>query len=236
MMLQSLKLVVVGIAIVSTAACASYAKYGGLPTVADTVKEPPPLPRYEIQVGDTLQIRFFRNPELDQVAIVRPDGYVSLPFVDDIFVANKTPQEIDKDLTERYRGELAIPDVSVIVQSFGGQRIYVGGEVGSEGVHELAGGQTLYQAIDQAGGFLDTAHRRQVILIRRGPDGTPTGHSFDLRQVEHGTDPEEDVPLQPYDIVYVPKSKIANVNLFMDQYIRGLLPINPSYAIRALGY
>ena len=74
-------------------------------------------------------------------------------------------------------------------------------------------------------------------MIRRGADGKPTGHSIDLRQVEHGTEPETDILLQPYDVVYVPKSKIANINLFIQQYIRGLLPIDPGYAIRAgVGY
>jgi protein involved in polysaccharide export with SLBB domain len=150
-------------------------------------------------------------------------------------VAGKTPQEVDQDLTQRYRGELAVPDVSVIVQAFGGQRIYVGGEVETEGVLVLAGGTTLYQSIDQAGGFLDTAHRRQVILIRRGPDGLPVGHSVDLRQVEYGTNPERDVLLQPYDIVYVPKSKVASVNMFVDQYIRKMIPINPGFAFNAAG-
>jgi protein involved in polysaccharide export with SLBB domain len=222
--------------VASVTGCASYAPYGGLPTIAEQATRPPETGPYRIQVGDTVAVRFYRNPELNQDVIVRPDGYISLPFVDDVKVAGSTPAEVDAELTKRYRGELAVPDVSVLIGAFGGQRIYVAGEVGSEGVHDLAGGTTLYMAIDQAGGFLDTAHRRQVVLIRRGPNGKPTGHSFDLRQVEHGTNPGADVLLQPYDVVYVPKNKIANVNYFVDQYIRGLLPINPASAVRAAYY
>jgi polysaccharide biosynthesis/export protein len=224
------KFVLIALCMGFTTGCASYAEYGGLPTLEqEQAKAPaPPPPPYKIEVGDQVQVRFYRNPELDQLVVVRPDGYVSLPFVDDVMVVGKTPQEVDNDLTERYRGELAVPDVSVIVQGFGAQRFFIAGEVRSEGQHPYVGGLTLYQAIDLAGGFLDSAHRRQVILIRRAPNGLPAGHSFDLRQVEHGTDPEKDVMLQPLDVVYVPKSKIANINLFMDQYVRGLLPINPS--------
>jgi protein involved in polysaccharide export with SLBB domain len=236
MKLHSFKYVLI-LGLAMTGGCATYAEYGGVPTLEESIQAPVAAAPYRIDAGDSLQVRFYRNPELDQLVVVRPDGYVSLPFVDDVKVAGKTPQEVDVDLTQRYRGELAVPDVSVIVQGFGGQRIYVGGEVGGEGVHPLVGGLTLYQAIDQAGGFLDTAHRRQVIVIRKGPDGRPTGHSIDLRQVEHGTEPEKDILLQPYDIVYVPKSKIANVNLFIQQYIRGLLPIDPAYALtRGLVY
>ena len=236
MKLHSFKYVLI-LGLAMTGGCATYAEYGGVPTLEENIATPVATAPYRIEAGDSLQVRFYRNPELDQLVTVRPDGYVSLPFVDDVKVVGKTPGEVDTDLTQRYRGELAVPDVSVIVTAFGGQRIYVGGEVGSEGVHPLPGGLTLYQAIDQAGGFLDTAHRRQVIVIRRGADGKPTGHSIDLRQVEHGTEPEKDILLQPYDVVYVPKSKIANINLFIQQYIRGLLPIDPGYAIRAgVGY
>jgi len=221
--------------VLGAAGCSLYADYGGVPTVADSLRQPAPPPPYQIQIGDTLQVRFYRNPELNQDVIVRPDGYVSLPFVDDVMAAGKTPMEVDNDLTRRYKGELAVPDVTVIVSAYGGQRIYIGGEVGSEGVYVLAGGETLYQAIDQAGGFLDSAHRKKVVLIRRDASGKPVGHTFNLRQVEHGINPELDVPLQPFDIVYVPKSKIGDMNLFVDQYIRGLLPISPGFALSASG-
>jgi protein involved in polysaccharide export with SLBB domain len=224
-------LIVAGLA--ATSGCATFAPRGGVPTLDATLKTPVTPAPYRIEVGDQLQVRFYRNPELDQLVFVRPDGHISLPFVDDVKVAGRTPQEVDTELTQRYRGELAVPDVSVIVQAFGGQRVFIGGEVGSEGAHPFISGMTLYQAIDQAGGFQDTAHRTQVVLIRRGPDGMPKGHSFDLRQVEYGTHPEKDVPLQAQDIVYVPKSKIASVDMFVDQYIRQMLPINPSSAVRA---
>jgi protein involved in polysaccharide export with SLBB domain len=215
--------------------CSLYADEGGLPTVEDAVRQPAPAAPYRIQVGDTLQVRFYRNPELNQDVIVRPDGYVSLPFVDDVMAAGKSPMEVDGDLTHRYKGELAVPDVTVIVSAYGGRRFYIGGEVGAEGMYDMSGGETLYQAINQAGGFLDSAHRKSVVLIRKDTNGKPVGHRFDLRQVEHGIHPELDVPLQPYDIVYVPKSKIGDVDTFVDQYIRRLLPVSPTIALQAAG-
>ena len=222
--------VVIGMA-AATAGC--YAPRGGVPTVDDVVDNPPEVQPYRIQIGDQIAVRFYRNPELNHEVIVRPDGRISLPFVDDVDAVGLTPQELDVSLTRRYKGELAVPDVTVIVQGFGGQRIYVGGEVSSEGVFDLRGGMTLYQAINQAGGFTDIAHRRQVILIRKGPDGRPKGHSIDLVAVEHGTRPENDVPLQPYDVVFVPKSKIGQMDQWVDQYIRRLLPISPGFALSA---
>ena len=104
------------------------------------------------------------------------------------------------------------------------------------GMVPLAGGLTMLSAISSAGGFRDEAIRQQVILIRRETDGKPVGHAVDLRVVIYGQEPENDVLLQPYDIVYVPRSKIANANLWVQQYIRDMLPIHPGIAIPTSGF
>ena len=113
----------------------------------------------------------------------------------------------------------------MIVRTAAGHRMYVDGEVTKPGLVEVVGGMTLYQAIQSAGGMLETAHRKQVILIRKGPDGQPVGRSIDVRGIQRGSRPGDDIPVRPLDIVYVPKSKIATVNLFVKQYIRDTLPI-----------
>ena len=219
-----------------SAGCIKYAKYGGVPTMAQTSPDPATLHPYLLQVGDQLTIKFYRNEELDQEVVVRPDGKISLPFIDDVLCAGRSPSEVDQDISRRYVGELAVPDVTVIVNEFGGQRVYVSGEVGGPAVVELAGGMTVMQAIAEAGGFETTAHLKQVILIRRDESGQPVGHSIDMRPVMYGTAPNEDVALQPYDIVFVPRSKIANVNLFMQQYIRDALPVDPAAVAWAFIY
>jgi len=108
----------------------------------------------------------------------------------------------------------------------GAELVYVSGEVGKQGPLPLVGGMTLYQAIQGAGGFLETAHREQVILIRKGSDGKPYGRAIDVRLIQAGESPESDIPMHPLDMVFVPRSKIANVGLFVKQYIRDALPIN----------
>src|SRR5262245_59044784 len=84
---------------------------------------------YRIQNGDSLAIRFYRNPELNNDVVVRPDGMISLPLIDDVPAAGTSPQDLGKTLEQRYQGELATPDVTVIVAKFGAERIFVGGEV-----------------------------------------------------------------------------------------------------------
>ena len=80
------------------------------------------------------------------------------------------------------------------------------------------------QAISQAGGLKDTARRTQVIVMRRNGEGPFFTSVVDLTQVIDGTDKKQDIALMPYDIVYVPKSAIANVNLFVQQYITQNIP------------
>jgi len=138
--------------------------------------------------------------------------------------AGMTPHDLGRELERRYQGELAVPDVTIIVTKFGGQRVWIGGEVGAQGELELVPGLTLVSAIQKAGGFKNSARIEQVILIRRGADGTPRGTSLDLTEVYGGVHPEQDVALEPYDIVVVPKSAVGNVNTFMELYVTRNLP------------
>jgi len=193
------------------------------PTLAQNPR-PAPVP-YVLQVGDELAIKFYTNPELNEDVKVRPDGMISLQLIDDVLAAGRSPAELDADLTKRYTGELADPQISVIVRKAGLNRVYIDGEVHTPGAVSLVGGMTLYQAIQRAGGLLDTAHRKQIILIRKGADGQPVGLSVDIRPIQRGANPALDIPLRPLDMVFVPRSKIAEVDLFVKQYIRDALPI-----------
>ena len=194
-------------------------------TVATSPAQPGHAP-YVLQPGDELIIKFYTNPELNEEVEVRPDGMISLQLIDDVQAAGLTPAALDAELTKRYTGELANPQVTVIVRRSSSQRVYVGGEVGSQGVIRLTGGMTIFQAIQKAGGFAKTAHRKCVVLIRQGAEGKPVGRLIDVREIQTGAHPEDDIPLQPFDVVFVPRSKIANVDVFVDQYIRQALPVS----------
>jgi protein involved in polysaccharide export with SLBB domain len=222
--------VVAGLVMLGMAACGqpfrdhTRGPIEGTLTVQTLDTPPPPPAAYHIQRGDQLSIRFYRNPELNIDLIVRPDGMISLPLINDVPAADSSPQELGRNLEELYKRELAVPDVTVIVTKFGGQRIYIGGEVTTPGELELPPGLTLYGAITKAGGFKNTARVNQIILIRKTASGKLGGTSLDLTEVHGGTHPERDVELQPYDIVVVPRSAVANVNTFMELYVTRNLP------------
>jgi protein involved in polysaccharide export with SLBB domain len=177
---------------------------------------------YTIQPGDELDIKFFYNPELNETVTVRPDGKISLQLIDEIQAADLEPMELDRQLTELYSRELRKPVLTVIVRSFTRQRVFVGGEVEQPGLIELPAGMTALQAVFQSGGFKETADPAETLIIRKGKNDQPIPLRIDLAALmdAHGG---SDFQLQPDDIVYVPKSAIANANKFIDEYIGGLL-------------
>ena len=186
---------------------------------------------YRLQVGDQLDVQFYKTPELNARVRIRPDGKISLQLVDEVEAAGRTPAELDAQLTAAYAGELRAPKITVSVIEHGARRVYVGGEVEQPTMLLLEGELTAFQAIQQAGGFANTAAADAVILIRRNPQGVAVGIEVDLHQVGKGKHPERDVALQPQDIIYVPRSRIANVNLFVEQYIRNNLPVTPTFGM-----
>ncbi len=177
---------------------------------------------YLIQPGDELDIKFFYNPELNETVFVRPDGKISLQLVDDVRAAGLTPSQLDEDLTRMYVQELRKPVITVIVKSFTGQQVYVGGEVVEPGLVELMPSMTALQAVFSVEGFKETAKPEGVIVIRKGQNNRPIPLRVDLKAVMNGESVWGDIQLQPSDIVYVPKTWIAKANLFVKQYIADL--------------
>ncbi len=179
---------------------------------------------YRIQPGDILDLKFFYNPELNETVMVRPDGRISLQLANEVTAAGVTPEQLRKTLMERYGREINRPEIAVIVRSFSMQRVYVDGEVMRPGMLPLTGPVTIHQAVAAAGGFRETARRTDVIIIRQ-VEGKPTPLKVNMEQVLWNEDPAQDVLLAPFDIVYVPRSAIAEVNKFVDLYIRRNLPV-----------
>jgi protein involved in polysaccharide export with SLBB domain len=184
-----------------------------------------PAKEYKIQPGDQLDIKFFYNPELNEQLTVRTDGRITLQLVNDVVAAGLTPTELTSVLTKAYSTELSNPKVAVIVRTSIADKIYVDGEVNRAGLFTLAGPTTALQSIAQAGGMKESAKPTEVIVLRRTDDNRITYILVNLEKALQGADPKEDVLLKPNDIIYVPKSAIANVNTWVDLYIRKNIPL-----------
>lgn len=182
--------------------------------------------QYRIGPGDLLAVKLFYTPELNEDVRVRPDGRISLQLVGEVSCADRTPEELTEELRERYGEFLTAPEVVVQVTEFRSQRAYVGGEVRQPSIVPIDGRMTVADAVVAAQGALLTAELSSVVLLRRGAEGREA-YRVD---VEAGLRGETDLPvLRPYDVVYVPKSVIAEVGEFVELYINRLLPRNASF-------
>lgn len=92
----------------------------------------------------------------------------------------------------------------------------------------MQGPTDVLQGILMAGGPLATARTDQVVIIRRRADHTPMLRTVNLRRYEGSGNPADDLPLQPLDVVFVPKSSIAEFDQFVDQYLNQSLPFTRS--------
>ena len=176
---------------------------------------------YVFQEGDVFDVKFFEYSEFDQNLTVRPDGKISLPLVEDLLIVGMTPSLLDKQITEKYSEKIKNPEVTIVLRQFAEQKIYVGGEVNNPGTIQLKGQMTLLQSIFHAGGFKRSANLQSVILIRNN-DNKPEAHRIDADRILKEGDP--DISLNPSDVVYLPKTYIAEVNDFVDQYINKIVP------------
>ena len=195
-----------------------------------------PEPEVKLSTGDVLDIRFFHTPELNTVQTIRPDGKIDLQLVGEVVAQGRTPLELKKELTERYSKHIGQLDITIIVQSFSNRRVYVGGEVTIPGSIPMPGRLTALEALILAGGIdLESGKYRNVLIIRN-ENGKWTGGRLDLEKILNG-EQTEPVYLKPLDIVYVPETKIARINRWLDQHIGTILPqlgftytINPEAA------
>ena len=182
---------------------------------------------YRLDAGDTIEIRFFFNPELNETVQIRPDGRISMQLVGELEVAGKTIADAMEAIQRAFARELKTPRVSIQVRGYSGQKVFVTGEVNRPGVIAMPGHVTVAAAIADAGGVRLTANTKRIVLVRKGPDGGPELRTLVyLSKGKMG--PDAFTELRPYDIVMVPESRIANMDRWVEQHIKSLNPVNLS--------
>jgi len=185
---------------------------------------------YRIETGDTVTLKYPYHPEMDQETVVRPDGRITVSGFGNVDVAGRTATEVVGDVKRLTSTRLKNPEVVVNVQKFSERPVFVGGEVGKPGSLVHRRGMTPLQAVIAAGGFLPTARLDSVILVRQqaGADGQYLARKLDLERAVHEGE-KEPIELAPNDIVFVPKTAIANANLWVKQHISDMIPRIPLY-------
>jgi polysaccharide export outer membrane protein len=186
-------------------------------------------PAYRLFPGDDLDVAVPSAPELNKTVVVQPDGRVSLPLIPPVLVADRSVVDAEALITTAYAAQLLRPEVTITVRA-APLKVFVGGEVDRPGVYDMPGDINALQAVIMAGGFKGSAKRSQVVLIRRGAAGKPMMRTVDLL---HGiSDPGRSdlAPLRRFDIIYVPKTGVAETGQFVQQYIHDVVPISMGFS------
>jgi polysaccharide export outer membrane protein len=165
------------------------------------------VPDYIIGPGDNLSVFVYRSPELSMAVPVRPDGRISLPLVDDIVAAGRTPVELARQLEDRLREYVREPNVTVIVTSFVGptsRLVRIVGEAAQPRSIPFREGMTVLDALIESGGLTRFASGNRARLIRR-EGGTDQVIQLRLADLLRDGDISQDMPLRPGDTIVIPQ-------------------------------
>lgn len=184
---------------------------------------------YRISTGDTLDISVWQVPDLSRPdVIVRPDGKISYPLIGDVPAQGLSLTQLDEILTERLKRYVKDPQVSVMLRSMARvagvagvespivNKFVILGEIGRPGVYSYSGDIRIIEALALAGGVTDDSVRGDIVVIR-GKIDSPETCSVNIRRIlkKHHPELAMNIPLQPDDIILVPRTFIANVNAFV---------------------
>jgi polysaccharide export outer membrane protein len=159
---------------------------------------------YRIGPSDLLEVIVWKEVAVSRSdLLVRPDGRISMPLVDDVLVAGSTPEEVKEIITEHLRKYLELPQVYVTVKDPRSQYCCVLGNVREPGRYQMLTPTNVLQALAQAGGFNEWADKDEVVVIR-GSGAEQKRLSFDYSEVVSGDRPEQNFRLQPGDVIVVP--------------------------------
>ena len=160
-------------------------------------------PMYIIQPNDMLEIFVWKEEDLTRKVLVRPDGRISFPLVQDLQAAGISPTELKKRVEEKLSTFLSAPEVTIIVEAINSYRIYVLGKVQNPGEVSSHKPVTVLQALALAGGFADYAKDDKITVIRSDKKGHKI-FNFNYSDVIRGKNTEQNIILKTGDTVNVP--------------------------------
>ncbi len=171
---------------------------------ADTSRPAEVVPAgYVVGDSDIIRVNVWKEPEVSQTAVVRTDGNISLPLINEVKVSGMTPIQIQNMVAEKLKSFLNNPQVTVTVIEIRSKRAFITGEVARPGTYSLNAQTTILQLIAQAGGFTPFAKKDSIVVLRT-EDGRQSRLKFKYNEVVQGKKTDQNIALHPGDTVVVP--------------------------------
>jgi polysaccharide export outer membrane protein len=162
-----------------------------------------PPPDYVIGADDVVSIEFWRDKDLSTEAVVRPDGKISVPLLNDVAAAGLTPEQLRQALMIGARRYVEEPNITIVVKQINSRKVFITGEVEKPGSFPLKGPTTVVQLIAMAGGLREYADVKRIFIVR-SEGGRQTTHPFNYSDVLKGRNLTQNIELKPGDTVIVP--------------------------------
>jgi polysaccharide biosynthesis/export protein len=165
---------------------------------------------YLVGPGDGLQVFVWDHPDLTTTVLVRPDGRISTPLVEDLQAAGKSPTELGNDI-ERVLGEyVRSPVVTVIVQGFvgeSGQQVRVVGQAVEPRALQFRQGMRVLDVVIDVGGLSEFAAGNRARIVRT-VGGQPTEIRVRLDDLLNEGRMDQNVSILPGDVLIIPESRL----------------------------
>jgi polysaccharide export outer membrane protein len=153
---------------------------------------------YVIGAEDVIFVKVWRDNDVSGQFLVRPDGRISVPLIGDVTAAGCTPEQLEKDISDRLSKFIKDPQVNVGILAVGSKKYFILGEVNRPGAFPLVVPTNVLEALVNAGGFRDFANETKILILRGSKVIT-----FNYKQVTRGKKPEQNILLEPGDKIIV---------------------------------
>ena len=161
---------------------------------------PPP---YVVQPNDLLEIYVWKDQNLTRKVVVRPDGRISFPLIQDMQVAGLNPEAIKSEIEKKLKEYIDAPNVTVIVEAIQSYRVFVTGKVAKPGVYTAEKPISVLQALALSGGFQDFANPAEMVIIRNTGEDTIL-FRFNYLEAIKGKNFNQNILLKSGDVIVVP--------------------------------
>jgi polysaccharide export outer membrane protein len=158
---------------------------------------------YVIGPNDSLSVIYWDHKEMSADVVVRPDGKITLPLVNDVQAAGLTPDQLRKNIADTGAKFVESPTVTVIVKDIRSRQVFITGMVGKPGPYPILGPMTVMNLIAIAGGLQDFADGKNIVIIRN-ENGEPVSYRFNYKEVVKRKNLKQNIELKPGDTIAVP--------------------------------
>ncbi|HWW88215.1 MAG TPA: polysaccharide biosynthesis/export family protein [Vicinamibacterales bacterium] len=186
----------------ASAPSATQATQGGRGAPAIPAGVTPPSD-YVIGPDDVLSIVYWRDKDMTGDVVVRPDGKISMPLLNEMQAAGLSPAQLKDRLVEESKKYIEDPTVTVVVKQINSRKVFITGEVGKPGPYPLMESMTVLQLISVAGGLKEYANGKKIVILRT-ENGRQLSYPFNYKDVVTRKNLRQNIELKPGDTVIIP--------------------------------